>query len=253
MDSLLLIASLILLGLVAFYTWFVFQLLQTVRRESHLYRSSLDQQLRLTTFPHLYCDLSSDRPSGTLTLEVYNIGSQPTTDILVSTIGTYTAETLDVATLMRNYIQPRHRKYPLQPDKVGYYGIRSSVRSPMLPYQKRLAIALQFPVCPVDVYALVQYRTIVGENYYQLYCFSELDDQGQYRANIPDAHPLTPIERIHFYDLDALEPPAREGSLPFPLVDFIDLWNHSISQRFTTLYTGDYAAPTELEVNRPSV
>jgi hypothetical protein len=251
MDSFLVIASLILLGLVAFYTWFVVQLLQSVRRDSHLYRTSLDQQLRLTTFPHLYCDLSSDRATGTLQLEVYNIGAQPATDLLISTIGTYTVDTLDVATLMRNYVQPRHRKYPLQPDKVGYYGIRSSVRSPMVPYQKRLAIALAFPLTPVDVYALVQYRTITGDNHYQIYCFSDLDPHGLYRANIPDAHPLTPLDRIHFYDLDSLEPPARDAGLPFAVVDFIELWNHSISQRMTTLSTDDTPTPTDLEANRP--
>jgi hypothetical protein len=249
MEILFIVASLALLGIVAFYTWFVVQLLQTVRKESQFYRTSLEQHLRVSTFPHLYCDMTGDRQSGTIKLEVYNIGNLPAADILVSAIGTYTAETLDVATLMRNYIQPRHRKYPLQPDRVGYYGIRSSIRSPMLPCQKRLAIALPFPVRPVDIFAIVQYRSVTGENYYQLYCFSDLDEHGQYRANIPDNRPVTPIERIHFYDLDHLESPT-DKSLPYPVVDFIELWNHSISQRFTTLYTGDEPSPAP-EMSRP--
>lgn len=250
MDVLLLVASLILLAIVAFYTWFVFQLVQILREEGQRYRTSLDHHLSLSSFPHLYCDMVGDRQSPTVQLEIYNIGNLPAADVLVSAIGTYTAETMDVAALMRNYIQPRHRKYPLQPDKVGYYGIRSSVRSPMLPYQKRLAIPLQFPLRPVDVYALVQYRSVTGENYYQLYCFSDLDEQGQYRANLPDGRPLKASDRLHFYDLENLELPGGI-TLPYAVADFVELWNHSISQRFTTFYTGDLPLSPEGEAARP--
>jgi hypothetical protein len=238
-EIILLIGALILLMITAFYAWFTHKTLQEMRHESNLYRAVLEKQLKVTAFPHIYCDLQPDFQTGGLQLEIYNVGNVPAYDIHVSTIGTFTEETMDIPGFMRTHIQPRYRKYPLQVDKVGYYGIRSSVRFSMLPCQKRLAIALMLPMRPVDIYALVQYREVLGGNYYQVYCFSDLDTKGNYRANILEPSRIELLERFHFYDMDDAKIPPTEKSLPYPVVDFIDLWNHSLSYRFTTLYTED--------------
>lgn len=242
-GTLVLIGALILLGITAFYAWYTHRILQEMRHESSLYRASLEKQLRVTGFPHIYCDLQPDLQTGSLQLEIYNVGNVPAYDIHISTIGTYTEEAMDIASFMRTYVQPRYRKYPLQVDKVGYYGVRSSVRFSMLPFQKRLAIALSLPIRPVDIYALVQYREVLGGNYYQVYCFSDLDSKGGYRANIVEPPKLESIERFHFYDMDDAKLPSTDKALPYPVVDFIDLWNHSLSYRMTTLYSDDASYP----------
>jgi hypothetical protein len=136
---------------------------------------------------------------------------------------------------MRTFVQPRFRKYPLQPDKVGYYGVRNSARYPLLAYQKRLEIPLKVPASPVDVYALLQFREVTGANYHQVYCFSEVNEQGNYRANLAEPTRAEIIERLHFYDTDDAKISGQEKALPFALKAFIDLWNHSISLRFTLL------------------
>jgi hypothetical protein len=236
MESLVLISIVILLIIVSFYTWFTHKLLQETRQENKLFKSIIENQLKMAVFPHLYCDMQTEMPGNQLRLEIYNVGSTPAYDIHISIIGAYTEEGIDIPTFMRTYVQPRYRKYPLQADKVGYYGIRSIFRCPMLPSQKRLAIGLNLPTQPVDIYALIQYRDISGSNYHQVYCFSDLDEKGIYRANILEPQSFEPLDRLHFYDMDDAKLPIADKLLPFYVNDFVDLWNHSLSHRLTTLY-----------------
>lgn len=244
METLVLVAAVILMLVTVFYAWFTFKLLQETRHESSLYKSILEKQLKISAFPHLYCDVQPDLQQGVLKLEVYNVGNVPAYDIQVSIIGAYTEEAITIPTFLRTYVQPRYRKYPLQPDKVGYYGIRSSVRCPLLPSQKKFATDPNLPVRPVDIYAMVQYREILGNNYYQVYCFSDLDNSGNYRANILEPSRVEALERLHFYDLDDVKLPTIEKQFPYYVKDFIDLWSHSLSHRFTVLYSED-VAPTQ--------
>lgn len=178
-----------------------------------------------------------------LALEVFNISNVPAYDVHVSIIGAYTEEGLGIATFLRTYVQTRHRKYPLQPDKVGYYGVRNALRLSLLPTQQKIVLSLPFTIRPVDVYTLVQYRELSGENYYQVCCFSAIDESGVYRANILEPAEIQTMGRLHLFDLEdfALPQSVAEGKLeslespqedlPYYLADFIDLWNHSISSR----------------------
>ncbi|NJL20001.1 MAG: hypothetical protein HC895_02945 [Leptolyngbyaceae cyanobacterium SM1_3_5] len=92
------------------------------------------------------------------------------------------------------------------------------------------------PLRPVDLYALIQFRDILGGNYYQVYCFSALDEKGGYRANILEPQSAESIDRLHFYDLEDVNLTTPRSPLPFAVDDFIDLWNHSIALRTTNLY-----------------
>ena len=192
---------------------------------------------------------SEKAQSTTLALEVFNISNVPAYDIHVSVIGAYTEESLGIATFMRTHVQPRHRKYPLQSDKVGYYGVRNALRLSLLPTQQKIVLSLPFPIQPVDVYTLVQYRELSGQNYYQVCCFSAIDDSGAYRANILEPSTVQFMERLHLFDIEDFTLPGITGSdttgqddpgiglsdskedMPYYLADFIDLWNHSISSR----------------------
>ena len=165
-----------------------------------------------------------------LALEVFNISNVPAYDVHVSIIGAYTEEGMGIATFMRTYVQSRHRKYPLQSDKVGYYGVRNAVRLSLLPTQQKIVLSLPFPLKPVDVYTLVQYRELSGENYYQVCCFSAIDESGTYRANILEPSEIQSMERLHLFDLEDFTLPEKED-FPYYLADFVDLWNHAISSR----------------------
>ena len=165
-----------------------------------------------------------------LALEVFNISNVPAYDVHVSLIGAYTEEGMGIATFMRTYVQSRHRKYPLQSDKVGYYGVRNAVRLSLLPTQQKIVLSLPFPLKPVDVYTLVQYRELSGENYYQVCCFSAIDESGTYRANILEPSEIQSMERLHLFDLEDFTLPEKED-FPYYLADFVDLWNHAISSR----------------------
>jgi hypothetical protein len=169
-----------------------------------------------------------------LALEVFNISNVPAYDVHVALIGAYTEEGMGIATFMRTYVQPRHRKYPLQSDKVGYYGVRNALRLSLLPTQQKIVLSLPFPAQPVDVYTLVQYRALSGESYYQVCCFSAVDEAGTYRANILEPSEIQSMERLHLFDLEDFTLPEKDDAkedLPYYLADFIDLWNHSISSR----------------------
>jgi len=235
MEAYLIIGGLILLTVLGLQTWFFYQLLQETRQESRLYRGAIERQLRLASLPHIYCDIQPSSNGKGTHLGVFNIGSTPAYDLHLDLITAYTVEALDLATFMRTFVQPRFRKYPLQADKVGYYGIRNSHRQPFLAHQKRLDVPLQLPANPVDVYVLLQYREITGNNYHQVYCFSEVNDRGGYRANLVEPLRAELIERLHFYDTDDAKISPQEKNLPYPLKAFIDLWNHSISAKYTVL------------------
>ncbi|NJN56851.1 MAG: hypothetical protein HC879_04830 [Leptolyngbyaceae cyanobacterium SL_5_9] len=246
MEPFVLAGIAILLVITGFYAWFTHRILRELRQENSLYKTAIEKQLKISAFPHLYCDMQCDIHENGVKLEIYNVGNVPAYDLHISAIGAYTEEGVDIATFLRNYVQPRYRKYPLQSDKVGYYGIRSSIRCPMLPFQKRLAIALGLPVRPVDIYVMIQYREILGGNYYQVYCFSDLDEKGNYRANILEPQGFEPIERFHFYDLDDANFSTADKSLPYYVSDFIDLWNHSLSYRLTVLYSDEMLSHQEV-------
>ena len=268
MESILIISNLLLVGLTGTYAWLANKNVKQIQEESTYYRSVVEKQLRFTSLPHLYWDLRPaesppqgsvgsplDRPAGQrdskssvinglagglagnlaastvgLALEVFNISNVPAYDVHVSLIGAYTEEGMGIATFMRTYVQSRHRKYPLQPDKVGYYGVRNAVRLSLLPTQQKIVLSLPFPLKPVDVYTLVQYRELSGENYYQVCCFSAIDESGTYRANILEPSEIQSMERLHLFDLEDFTLPEKED-FPYYLADFIDLWNHAISSR----------------------
>lgn len=231
----LIVGYLILLAIIGFYSWLLFRSFKQTKQENILYRHTIDRQLKILSFPHLYCDMQADDETN-FKLELFNIGSVAAHDLHLSLIAAYTEESIDISTFMRSHIQPRHRKIPLQVDKVGYYGLRSSSRCAILPFQKRLSIALSLPLRPVDLYALIQFRDILGSNYYQVYCFSALDEKGSYRANILEPQSAESLDRLHFYDLEEVNLTAPRPTLPFAVDDFVDLWNHSIALRTTNLY-----------------
>jgi hypothetical protein len=246
MEFFLLASCVILLITTGFYAWFSHKTLKHIQAENNAYKFVLERQLKISAFPHLYCDMQGGFQSNGVKLELLNIGSIPAYDIHLSVIGAYTEESMDIPNFMRNFVQPRFRKYPLQVDKVGYYGVRSSVRCPLLPFQKKVVIALSFPLCPVDIYALIQYREILGGNYYQVYCFSDLDEQGNYRANILEPAAFEPLERLHFYDMDDAGVSIADKSLPYYVSDFVDLWNHALSHRMMTVYSEEINALQEV-------
>ncbi|MGD1897570.1 MAG: hypothetical protein ACFB16_11540 [Phormidesmis sp.] len=270
MEPILIISNLMLVGLTGTYAWLANKNIKQLQQESSYYRSVVEKQLRLTALPHLYWDLqptsqptnssiNSDSKPSNLTLEVFNISNVPAYDVHVSIIGAYTEEALGIATFMRTHVQPRHRKYPLQSDKVGYYGVRNAVRLSLLPTQQKIVLSLPFPVQPADVYTLVQYRELSGENYYQVCCFSAIDESGAYRANILEPSEIQTMERLHLFDVEDYALPSEERianaplnhkenaseTYPYYLVDFIDLWNHAISSRLIS------DAPTAPEENVP--
>ena len=275
MEPILIISNLVLIGLTGTYAWLTNKNVKQIQQESAYYRDIVEKQLRFSALPHLYWDLRpaesrtlepqlEAQPNGSaangltasangLALEVFNISNVPAYDVHVSLIGAYTEEGLGIATFMRSHVQPRHRKYPLQSDKVGYYGVRNAVRLSLLPTQQKIVLSLPFPIQPVDVYTLVQYRELSGENYYQVCCFSAIDDSGAYRANILEPSEIQSMERLHLFDLEDFTLPETrpepkiEGKddLPYYLADFIDLWNHSISSRLIL------DAPAALEEELP--
>lgn len=245
MEISLLIGILMVLIITGFHAWLSYRLLQEMRHENSLYRTVIERQLRLSSFPHLYGDIQPVTNGSGLHLSLYNMGNVPAHDLHVDLIAAYTVEGMDIPTFMRTFVQPRFRKYPLQPDKVGYYGIRHSARYPWLAYQKRLDIPLKVPASPVDIYGLLQYRDVNGTNYHQVYCFSEVNETGNYRANLAEPARAEGIERLHFYDSDDAKVSSQEKPLPFALKAFIDLWNHSISVRFTILEPEASSVPTQ--------
>jgi len=239
MEAILIISNLVLVGLTGTYAWLTNKNAKLLRQESNYYRNVVEKQLRLTALPHLYWDLQPTEGiegKSNLSLEVFNISNVPAYDVHVSLIGAYTEEALGIATFMRTHVQPRHRKYPLQSDKVGYYGVRNAVRLSLLPTQQKIILSLPFPIQPADVYTLVQYRELSGENYYQVCCFSAIDESGAYRANILEPSEIQTMERLHLFDLEDYTLPEKkedteDSLLPYYLIDFLDLWNHAISSR----------------------
>ncbi|MEL6247890.1 MAG: hypothetical protein AAFY78_12445 [Cyanobacteria bacterium J06648_16] len=234
MTALLILTNLLLATLTGTYAWLTLRQLKQLQYDSDYYRGIVEQQLRLTTFPHLYWDLRVVEADRRPVLDIFNISGTPAYDVHVSLIGAYTETTLDIAAFLRTYVQPRHRKYPLQADKVGYYGVRKSVRLSLLPAQQKITLELPFPAHPVDIYTLVQYRDLAGENYYQVCCFSALDEAKSYRANVLEPKAGEPIERLHLFDPEDYALPELTEAVPewpYYIRDFVDLWNHALSSR----------------------
>lgn len=235
MTALLALTNLLLALVTGSYAWLTLRQLKQLQYEHDDYRGLLERQLQLTTFPHLYWDLRVIEADQRPVLDVFNISGIPAYDVHVSLIGAYTEATLDVATFLRTHVQPRHRKYPLQADQVGYYGVRQSVRLSLLPAQQKITLELPFPAHPVDIYTLVQYRDLSGENYYQVCCFSALDEAKRYRANVLEPKTGALMARLHLFDPEDYTLTETAGpeavDWPYYVKDFVDLWNHAVSSR----------------------
>jgi hypothetical protein len=246
METLLIICNLILIVTIGGLSWLIYQLLQKNQKDTSLYRSFLGRQLRLSTVPHLYCDLQWEDATQQVQLSLFNVGTVPAYDVHISSIGAYVEEQLDIAAFMRTYVDPRYRKYPLQADKVGYYGVRTTARVPCLSAQNQVALELGFPIRPNDIYVLIQCRDLSGENYYQLFCFSDVSPNGDYKANLLEPKTAEVIERLHLYDLDNLDPAVLVKQMPYYLKDFLSLWNHALSVRLTAVTPESEAMPPPL-------
>ncbi|MEO1590110.1 MAG: hypothetical protein AAFU71_02335 [Cyanobacteria bacterium J06632_22] len=232
MTALLVLTNLLLAMLTGTYAWLTLRHLKQLQYESDDYRAVIERQLRLTTFPHLYWDLRVVEADQRPVLDLFNISGIPAYDMHVSLIGAYTEATLETSAFLRTHVQPRHRKYPLQADAVGYYGVRQSVRLSLLPAQQKITLELPFPDHPVDIYTLVQYRDLSGENYYQVCCFSALDEAKTYRANVIEPKTGALMMRLHLFDPeDYALPEPPEEAWPYYVKDFVDLWNHALSSR----------------------
>lgn len=82
----------------------------------------------------------------------------------------------------------------------SYYSVYEHLFYEVVPHNRRVDVPLGFPSGVDTVYALVQFRDILGHNYYQLYFFFTLGGarEGRLRLGMMDSSATIPQPRIGY-------------------------------------------------------
>jgi hypothetical protein len=230
--------TLVVAVITGIYVYLTYKLLRESRKANEVNSSALERQFRISTLPHLYCDI---KVSDSTVLQILNVGKNPAVDVDVMTIGVIGEDELGVATLKKDYVSKGFQDLAPTPDEEGLYGISDRVVYSVFPFGKKVEVAKYFPITPSSIWVLLQYRDIFGINYSQLYWFT-----------------LSPFSKGKtFYVLSSIAPKKLESSERVDLIieevadmvagsrlgvrggaglpehvkeDFLGLWSHSIGQ-----------------------
>ncbi|MFZ5978986.1 MAG: hypothetical protein EO766_09330 [Hydrotalea sp. AMD] len=193
--------------LTACYVYLTYRLLRVASKTNDTNRNLLTEQFRLSNFPIL--NFVSYSEENLNYLKIQNIGNTPSYDIDIWLFLTITDEEITPENYFDTYVPDKNKKY-IKFDKIKYsdnWGISDRGCYPVLIPKASIHIPLNYP--PVDDWffdVLIQYRDVLGNNYYQrlLYKSNHLDGQPYVADEIEPPIP-TLIERIDFTDekLDA--------------------------------------------------
>jgi len=227
-DILISFSSVFLAILTGIYVLLTYKLLKENKKSN-------EQQFRILTFPHLYCEIK--KKGDKCMLVTYNVGNVPVYDVDILVVGVYSEEDIDIQTFMNTYVRTEYRNYNLQPHEERFYGIYDHICYLFFPTKKKIIGELNFCLRPDSVYILLQYRGILGINYSQVYWFFEDLEGNIYKLGGLDPEIITSSPRVTVdadlgsLDLIAPRPLKTLNGNPLPKhvkEKFLDVWIHSI-------------------------
>jgi len=191
-----------LAALTACYVYLTYRLLRVASNTNDTNRNLLKEQFRLSNFPVLNFTTYADKDLNYL--KIQNIGNTPSYDLDIWLFITLTDEELTPEMYYDKYVADKNKKY-IKFDNIkdsDNWGVSDRGCYPVLTPKASIHIPLNYP--PIDEWffdVLIQYRDVLGNNYYQrlLYKSNHLDGQPYVADEIEPPIP-TLIDRIDFTD-----------------------------------------------------
>ncbi len=238
LEIVTIISSIILTIITAVYVVLTKRLLDAARSANEQNRYLAQENQRLQLYPQMFChaELKADE----VFLCIQNLGSSAAVDVDILAVGQYFDEENPLDQFLLEYAaEDRVRNLSLAPTDEGFYGVSSRFVYASFPPRRQVTALLQFPVCPESLYILLQFRDVLGNNYFRVYWMFINGDDERYRIGAIDPQTAQPCPKISLEsDSNRL---AVEKGLPLPIQiqssHFASAWEHSLPAGFLVGWT----------------
>ena len=155
-------------------------------------------------------------------------------DVDLLLVGTYDEDSTNFERFLENYVSPKGQE-GLHPDEEGLFGLYDHLTYAVVPQRRTVTAKLQFPEIPPMVSCLLQFRGVIGSNYFHAYWFMSADyrnPEGDFRIGALDPDIWKASPRISYdWDVEVKKRvlKAERGKLPEEIRrDFLSSFRRSI-------------------------
>jgi hypothetical protein len=169
MDTAVAVSTLVLTVLTAVYVFLTgnyvrltSQALGENKHVNQLNQEAFDQQLGIGIYPHLFLSTRL-LPNKDVQLSLYNSGTTPAYDIDVPPLSIYDASK-DLTQFIMSHVRQdmRDRTRTIEGTERGTFGVYDRLAYYIMPQQRRVDVTLGCPPGFKELYALVQFRDVLG-------------------------------------------------------------------------------------------
>jgi hypothetical protein len=241
MESITIIANILLAILTGLYVALTYRLVNETRRATEQTRALFEKQFFLSTLPHLHISISYDGTFPVVT--IFNAGDMAAYDVDLLFVGYYYQGDMDIPTFMVNHVVASNRNTILHADDEGFYGVYDHFIYPVFPQRKKVVARLDLPTPPSGITCLLQFRDLSGANYSQVYWFYDRENEKGRTFHLASIKPsiITSSPRVTFNFLRERRLIAENNNaLPEHIIkEFAPTWEHSIPSGYTTVTSHD--------------
>jgi hypothetical protein len=238
-------ATLVLVVLTGLYVFVTYRLARAAVEGNRIAREAFDQQSLVATYPQLACFAS--HKEGCVYLIIQNAGETPAFDVDAWVFLSYSAEEDDFRMFVERHVQEKHRGDVLSTILLrlvstdGFFCISDRMVYFTMSRKKQVEVVLSAPPGLPDSFdVFLQFRDVVGRNFYAVYWFyigaGEAADR--YRLGAVDPQDLgrwTRLEFTGFPSNEVVDPSGAELPEHFTRT----VWKSAISAgRLTTEWDG---------------
>ncbi|MEH8018943.1 hypothetical protein MN202_17000 [Rheinheimera muenzenbergensis] len=153
------------------------------------------EHLRIACFPTLCCAVEA--VGGSVSLNISNLSSHAAYSVEVLSVINYSADDIPISDFIEKYVDEKYRS-KISVVEGEDYGVLQSMEYCMFPPKKALNIALEMSAISDCVYVFLQFRDILGNNYYQVFWFFNQHLEPDYTFKLGALTPAIPtvMERV---------------------------------------------------------
>jgi len=168
MEAATIITNIVLACLTAVYVILTKRLLDSNIEANSQNRALSIENHRLQVFPQISCHVEKNVDD--LYIVIQNLGDNSATDVDLIFVGVYSSEDLSPEQFRDEIVVGyRGEKPEITLTDEGFFGIYDRIVYSTAPPNSKTKTKMLFPILPNGIYALMQFRDILGNNYYRCY------------------------------------------------------------------------------------
>lgn len=168
MEILTIISNILLASLTAAYVVITKKLLDAAVVSNQQSRSLNIENQRIQLFPHISCHASNT--DGDIGYSIQNNSDNAASDVDLIIIGIYHTDDYDLKSFINDYGDIAYiNDLNINSTEEGFFGVCHRHIYYAVPPHKQVDCNLYFPVEPDSLYILLQFRDVLGNNYFRVY------------------------------------------------------------------------------------